>query len=107
MQGLEQLATVSATCFLRTFHHLSVMDPSSSVLEDVRQRYNRVFLPETDFRRLPFYYTMIKIHSLANRTLEPSSISSGVSVDHPLRNGFQLHGVVAEAAQDRISTSTA
>jgi hypothetical protein len=77
MQGLEQLATVSATCFLRTFHHLSVMDPSSSVLEDVRRRYSRVFLPETDFGGLPFYYTMIKLHSLANRHWNPRHIQWG------------------------------
>ena len=67
MQGLEELATVSATCFLRTFHHLSVVDPTSSVLEGVRQRYDAVFPFEADFRGLPFHYTMAKIHALANQ----------------------------------------
>ena len=67
MQGLEQLAMVSTTCFFRTFHHLSVTDPTSSVLADLRRRYHVVFPPETDFRGLPFYHTMMKTHNLANK----------------------------------------
>jgi hypothetical protein len=74
IQGLEQLAAMSATCFLRTLHHLSVMDPTSSVLKDIRQRYKRVFPPGTDFGGLPFYYTMTKIRSLANRHWNPRRI---------------------------------
>ena len=64
IQGLEQLATVSAACFLRTFHHLSVTDPTSSVLADVRRRYGRVFPPMTDFTGLPFHYTVAGINIL-------------------------------------------
>ena len=81
MQGLEQLATVSAMCFLRTYHHLSVMNPNSVVLEDVHQRYRRVFSPTInfDFSGLPFYYTMTKIHSLANRRWDPRRIQWGES----------------------------
>jgi hypothetical protein len=81
MQGLEQLATVSAMCFLRTYHHLSVMNPNSVVLEDVRQRYGRVFPPtvDFDFTGLPFYYTMTKIHSLANQRWNPRRIRWGES----------------------------
>jgi len=67
IQGLEQLAAVSATCFLRTFHHLSVADPTSSNLEEVRRRYDMVFPFETDFRGLPFYYTMTQIHALTGQ----------------------------------------
>ena len=74
IQGLEQHAIVSATCFLRTFHHLSVMDPTSRVLKDIRQRYKRVFPPETDFGDLPFYYTMTEIRSLADRHWNPRHI---------------------------------
>ena len=77
MQGLEQLAAVSATCFLRTFRHLSVMDPTSNVLDDVRQRYNRVFPLGTDFRSLPFYHTAVKIHTLANKHWSPRHIQWG------------------------------
>jgi hypothetical protein len=67
MQGLEELAAVSAMCFLRTFHHLSVMDPTSNVLKDVRQRYREVFDYWTDFSGLPFHWTMTKIRSLVNQ----------------------------------------
>ena len=74
MQGLEQLAAVSAICFLRTFHQLSVVDPGSSVLKDVRKRYNRVFPLQTDFRGLPFYYTITKIHALANKNWNPRHV---------------------------------
>ena len=41
--GSEQLATVSALCFLRTLRRLLVVDSTSSVPEDVCQYYNRVF----------------------------------------------------------------
>jgi hypothetical protein len=74
IHGLEQLATVSAACFLCTFHHLSVMDPTSRVLKDIRQRYDSVFPPETDFGGLPFYYTMTEIRSLANRHWNPRHV---------------------------------
>ena len=74
MQGLEELAAVSAMCFLRTFHQLSAMNPGSHVLKDVRKRYNRVFPTETDFGGLPFYYTITKIHALANKCWHPRSI---------------------------------
>jgi ribosome modulation factor len=68
MQGLEELAAVSAMCFLRTFHHLSVIKPTSPVLEDICQRYTKVFSFQTDPRwRLPFDYTMTKIDGLAGR----------------------------------------
>ena len=62
----EELATISATCFLRTFHQLSVMDPSSSVLTDLRQQYNRLFPYGPVFSGLPFHYTMAKIHDVVN-----------------------------------------
>jgi hypothetical protein len=71
MQGLEELAAVSAMCFLRTFHHLSVMNPTSNVLEDVRQRYHKVFYHWTDFSGLPFHCTMTRIKSLANQPWNP------------------------------------
>jgi len=77
VQGLEQLAAVSAMCFLRTFHHLSVVDPDSSVLKDVRKRYNWVFPAQTDFRGLPFYFTITKIHALANESWNPHHIRWG------------------------------
>ena len=65
-QGLEQLATASVMCVLRTFSHLSVMDPMSGVLEDIRQRYNTVFPSETYFEGFTFYHTLGAIHRLLN-----------------------------------------
>lgn len=65
-QGLEQLATASAMCLLRTFSHLSAVYPMSGVLGDVRQRYNRVFPPDADFKDFPFYHTLGSIHRSLN-----------------------------------------
>ena len=93
VHGLEELAAVSAMCFLRTFHQLSVMDLGSSVLKDVCKRYNRVFPTETDFRGLPFYFTITKIHALANRSWDPRylvgqlyTIQSGMHFVHTGRS---------------------
>ena len=68
-RGLEHLATVSAVCFLRTFYQLSTMNPTSSVLEGVRQRHDKVFPLGTDFRGLPWYYMMAKAYGLTNQCL--------------------------------------
>ena len=65
IQDKEQLATVSATCFLYSLHCISVTDPTSSIFADIRQRYSHVFPLRLDFVDLPFCHTMIKIHSLA------------------------------------------
>ena len=70
MHGSEELATISAACFLRTFHHLSITDPTSGVLVDLHQRYKRVFPFGPDFRGLPFYCTMAKIHDLVNHYIQ-------------------------------------
>ena len=61
---LEELATVSAMCFFRTLHHLSAMDPTSSVLVDLRQRYITIFPFVPEFGSLPLYPTMAQIHHL-------------------------------------------
>ena len=74
LQGLEQLAIVSARCFLRTFLHLMLMDPTSSVLADLRRRYSTFFPPELDPMKPPFHSTMIVIHALATRDANPRYI---------------------------------
>ena len=66
-RGLEQLATSAATCFLRTFCHLSATDPTSSILTNVRQRYRRVFPPDVNFAGHSFRRTVFWIHTLLNR----------------------------------------
>ena len=62
--GFEELATVSASTFLRTFLHLSVMDPTSSTMVDIPRHYDKVFRDYMDFTGLPFRSTMTKIHIL-------------------------------------------
>ena len=71
IQGLDQLATVSANGLFRTFRHLMVMDPTSTILADLHQRYNRVFPTEVDFAGLPFYSTMTLVHALVGRFGNP------------------------------------
>jgi len=70
MQGLEQLATVTALCFFHAISHLAVMDPTSSVLKDVSQRYTKVFPTEVDFHGHPFSHTMNAIHRVFIRSVE-------------------------------------
>ena len=65
--GLERLATLSALGLLRTFTHLSAMDPVSRVLAHIHQRYTDVFPPGVRFINLPFSYTFGAIHSLFHR----------------------------------------
>lgn len=65
-KGLDQLASVSAMCFLHTFSHLSVVNPASSVLGDVCQHYGQVFPPGVDFKGFPFYHSLGAIHRLLN-----------------------------------------
>ena len=58
VQGLEQLATTSALCVLNTISHLLVMDPTSSVIEDVHQCYIKVLSAPVNFHGHQFYHTM-------------------------------------------------
>ena len=74
IQGLEQLAIVSANGFLRTLHYLATMDPTSSVLAEFQRRYNEVFPSGIDFTGLPFHSTMTEIHALASRFGNPLDI---------------------------------
>ena len=64
VQGLEELAALSARCFFQTFRHLLTMHQTPSVLGDLQWRYFRVFPDDTYFRGLPFYHTMTALHTL-------------------------------------------
>ena len=68
--GLEQLATRSATCCLRTLSYLSAIDPTPGVLGYVRERYNSIFPPEPDFKGFPFYHVLGAIHRLLHSDQE-------------------------------------
>ena len=74
VRGLERLATASADGFFHTLHHLVTMDPGSSFLADLQQRYNKVFPSGVDLTDLPFHSTMTKIHTLAGRFGNPRDI---------------------------------
>ena len=58
VQGLEQLATVSALCFFNTISHLLVMDPTSNILKDVHQCYRKVFPFGVHFHGHQSYHTV-------------------------------------------------
>ena len=57
-QGLEELAEVSIVCFFRTYSHLSIVDPTSSVLADTRQRYRMTFPSGLDLSGFPFPHAL-------------------------------------------------
>ena len=64
VQGLEQLANVSAMCFFHTVSYLSILDPTSRVLKDVIHRYNKVFPANIDFRGHRFSHIMNAVHKV-------------------------------------------
>ena len=43
IRGSEQLADISTMCFFRAFSSLLITAPTSTTIEDVRQRYERAF----------------------------------------------------------------
>ncbi|KAF9642693.1 hypothetical protein BDM02DRAFT_1973732 [Thelephora ganbajun] len=65
--GSEQLAGMSAMCFLRALSCLLSAEPTSTVIQDVCQRYDRIFPPYPNFKDIPFCFTMDAIHSLVTR----------------------------------------
>ena len=73
-QGLERLATASAGCFFRTFHHLSVTSPTSNALRGLRHSYGQAFPLDVDFRGLPFHHTMTMIHILIKNRLSSEPV---------------------------------
>ena len=54
-QGLEELATTSAMCCIRTFSHLAGMDSISNIHKDMYQQYVKVFPHNVNFKDLPLY----------------------------------------------------
>jgi len=75
-QGSEELATVSATCCLRTFAHLTTMDPTSSILKDMRKRYTAAITPASDFENFPAYRSFAALHNVFYRS-ERDWLSTG------------------------------
>jgi len=69
-RGSEQLAGISAMCFLRAFSYLSSIESGSTIIKDVRQRYRRGFPSLIDPQDLPCPIVMGAIHSLLARPWE-------------------------------------
>ena len=86
VKGLDRLATASAQSFLCTFHRLSVMDPASNVLTDLRQRFSSSSLRWADLTDLSFRLTMevicTLVHPSKNRRLASWDAPSPSSQDH-------------------------
>jgi len=88
VQGSEELATLSATCFLRTIlgHPASPAYTYRPALEEVRQHYKQTFPHPPDFGTLPVCYTMTIIHyRLSNQRYRKVSWRDcrSSSRDHP------------------------
>ena len=64
VRGSEDLAGISAMCFLRAFTSLSVTEPTSTIIRDVRQRYPRVFPSRIDLLDLPRPIVVSAVHHL-------------------------------------------
>ena len=75
-QGLEQLATMSVGCAYSTLYHLTITNPTSTVLEDVHRRYRTAFPFKIDFAGLPSHHKMAMIHALINGEWDPRPIWS-------------------------------
>lgn len=97
-QRSEQLATTSAMCLFRTFHHLSITAPTSSALKDLRECYDAYLPLGADFRGLPFHQTMTMFHILIKKRLGPGSVEWD---NHGLSNRERvpLAWYMAKAAQ--------
>jgi hypothetical protein len=99
MEGREQLAKASATCFLQAFHNLSVADPSSGILTSLRRHYDDVFTPVTDFQDIPFPHVMIMIDALVAERWNPRYIWWGDNTPLSDQQHISFARYMAEAAQ--------
>ena len=70
VQGLEQLAAVSALGLLNALSHLLAIDPTSRVLDDLRRRYTKVFSAHLGFHGHQFHHIMSAIQCLFIRSEE-------------------------------------
>ena len=76
-QGLEELAEASALCLLHTFSHLTIMDPTSSVLKNIRQRYIRTFPLWANFVGFPSCLNFAMIHHILYSHLPAQLLGHG------------------------------
>ena len=64
VRGSEQLAEISATCFLDAFTQLLSTETTSTVVKDMRKRYRKVFPSLANLRGLPSPFVAKAIHHL-------------------------------------------
>jgi len=99
VKGLEELAEVSALCFLRAFHQLSAADPASTILGDIRKHHKKVLPIDTSIGGLPWYHTMGKVCRLTDLPLHHDTqwddFRSGLSAQQQIK----ITQAVAEVAQ--------
>ena len=100
MHESEQLATVSAMCFLRAFRHLLDADPTSDILKDVRQQYHQLFSSTPYSWDLPTCYMMAKIKKLVYPTqnvpvVQPFDYASFTQEHIPVARGMAEGALVA------------
>jgi len=67
--GSERLADISAICFLHAFSLLSITTPTSSIIEDVRQRYTRAFPYYLELRHSSYPVQVNAVHRLFGKNL--------------------------------------
>ena len=98
IQGLEELATSSITGFFKSFHNLTVMDPTSSVLSDLHRHYNDNFPPEVDFTGPLFHSTMTTVRTLVNGFGNPRYTWWDNHRDFPTQGDIRFSRRMARAA---------
>jgi len=64
VQGMKELGGASSTCLFLAYSHISITDPMTNILSDIRQRYRRVFPPDLDFGSLLFLHTLRMTHEV-------------------------------------------
>ena len=104
LRGSEQLAEAAATCLIGAISHLLITDPASKVLEDIRQRYRRVFPPMVDLRGLPFYPTFSAVHNLFNKRGRPKGLD-WEGIDHSTPENLSLMHNLVKIAWSRYRGS--
>jgi len=70
--GSEQGARAASLCLLRA---LSDVDPTSTVLEDIRERYVAVIPPDANFEGLLCYYAISAVHAVLADGREKRTVS--------------------------------
>jgi len=94
MQGLEELARVSALCFFSTVSHLLVMDPTPRILEDVNRQYLKAFPAQANFHGHKSYHTVNAAHCLLVQQEEHRSFSWSEFKPSPHEHTVVVHNLV-------------